>query len=355
MKGPSYKNEIVVGLFIIFALVVFFAMTFIIRGSTGVSPYYVNTEFANVSGLEIGSPVLVQGFRVGRVIDMTAGIDKKGEATVVVTSKVARKIPIHKDASVALVQQGFIGDKRLEIDPGTKEAGEIENYDTVRSIPPTDLTVFLADAQEMVADLKATLANTRALTEDKDRIAKIDATIANIEESTARLSAIIEENRESIRDTVENVEKLSVRTLEIADKTEAKVLAIAESTEALVKEIRETRETLDKRAAKLMDKADTIGENTNILMVSTREEIKALSDKLLLATDNINDILGQVNRGQGTIGALVKDPQPFDELQESITALRSLLVQQRGEYFYDTKLGYETAPSQPPATTDGVN
>lgn len=351
----SQRNELIVGAFVLVAGAALFGLTFIIQGSTGMNPYVVNVEFANVSGLEIGSPVLVQGFRTGRVAEMLPGRKDTGEATVVVVTKIARTIPIYKNAKVSLVQQGFIGDKRLEIDPGTEDAGEVVDGETLGSIPPTDLTELFKKGERMMEDLRVTLANVRQITSDQERLKKIDTAIANISDSTTELKSIIEENRENVRLAVSNVQDLSAKGNRIAERADQ---LLGNADEAMA-EFRKSTQDLTKKVDSLLAQADGVGTNANDLLVSSREQVEDVSESLQTTSDSLNKLISELNQGKGTVGMLLKDPRPFEDLQESISAVRKMLLEEQND-LYDHRLPYRgktgaVAGKEPVgASADGV-
>ncbi len=356
MQKKSWKNEVIVGLFVLIALTVLIGMTFIIRGTTGLNPYVVEVEYKNVAGLEIGSPVLVQGFRTGRVSSMKPGLTEDGEPTVVVVATVGRTIPIYRDATASLMQQGFIGDKRLEIDPGTPAEGEIESRARIEGILPTDLADLFDEGREVMENLNATIAHFRGIIEDEERIAAIDATIASLNNSADELHAMLEENRAAIRTATTNVQELSTRSLDLTQRAE-RILERAErhadeiGAEALatVTELRESSRDLTRRVEALLADADTIGANANQLLETTRAEVNALSESLQNTSSSINRLVEGVEAGEGTVGQLFTDPRPFQDLQRSVSALRNLLGDEPSRP-YGTTIQYRPAPA-PPGTT----
>lgn len=342
----SHKNEVIVGLFTLIAISVLLAMTFIIRGSTGLNPYKVRTTFPNVAGLEIGSPVLVQGFRVGRVMEMLPGMGDDGIPHVIVVMNIARTIPIYEDARVYLVQQGFIGDKRLEIDPGNSRSPEIKDGFVLHGVPPADLQALFAKAGEMLDDLAVTLKNVREFTSDESRIAQIDDTLRNINDSTSKLNAMLDENRESIRATTANVEELSRRTIALSEQAnsvlesaEVNISQIGESARTLVADFNSTRLELEARLKTIVERADSVGENANELLITSREEVEDISRILQRTARTLDELLVEVNRGEGTVGRLIKDPQPFEDLSAAIAGMRRVL-QQEDQSFYSQRIPY---------------
>lgn len=346
----SRRNEIIVGAFVLFALGVLIGMTFLIRGSLGMNPYTVEVEYENVAGLEIGSPVLVQGFRTGRVTSMEAGLTEDGEPTVIVICRISRDIPIYRDAQARLMQQGFIGDKRIEIHPGSPGAGEIESATRITGIPSTEMTDLFDEGAVIVDNINAILLHARELLEDETRLAQIDDTLRNLNESSRQINEMIAENRAALRSATANVEditrqagELTARLDSILDNAESRVDAIGEESLAAVTELRQSSTDLTRRANALLDDATRVGRNADALLGTTREEVTALSASLQETSRSLNRLLGRVEAGEGTIGQLLADPRPFQDLQSTIARVRGLLDDSESRP-YDTRIRYHGAP-----------
>lgn len=356
------RNEIIVGLFVIFSLIVLLGMTFIIRGSTGISPYKIRMQFPDVAGLEIGAPVLVSGFRLGRVTEMEPIRTPEGAAAVVVTAKVSRQIKLYKDAEVRLMQQGFLGDKRLEMSPGSPTSPEVQNGDMLKSVLPTDMNAVFSQAEAVANELKETLKAVREAVTDPARVAKIDATIENINKSTDEMRAILAENRIAVRETITNLKEISTKSTEIANKAD-KLLADAQGrmekiggvTEETLTNLRDDSRELSAKVDKFLDSANEVSTNANELVTTSREEFKSISARFAKTSDNVNQLLTSINEGKGTVGLLVNDPRPFNDLQESMTALKTALLREQNE-LYDRRLPYRSGPTNAaPAATGADN
>jgi phospholipid/cholesterol/gamma-HCH transport system substrate-binding protein len=341
------QNEIIVGLFVITALAVLFVMTFLIRGNTGMKPYLITTDFPNVSGLEKSSPVLVSGFRLGRVVTMRPGKKEDGTPTVIVHVRIARTIPIYKNATVDLVQQGFIGDKQLEIDPGTADSGEIENGDHLIGVPPETMGEVYEEARKVMAELQETLVAIREFATDQERLDKIDRTINNIHESTERFDTILADNEKSIKEIVRNVNEASRNTRDVAEKldelmenVEEKISDVGDEAQGAIQDIRKSTQKIADRADKILDQTNGISDNANELLVTSRQEVQELSTSLQQTSDSLNKIFDRLNAGEGTIGQLLNDTQPLEEFRESLNSLKGFLYESGDPFFSETDIEY---------------
>ncbi|MBI1292982.1 MCE family protein [bacterium] len=351
MLNRSARNDMIVGFFVLIAMGIFMYMTFLVQGTSGSDPVEIEIIYPEVAALELGSPVLISGFRAGRVLHMRAVKAADGGQEVVVTAEVSRDTPIFKDAKMYLRQQGFIGDKRIEIDPGTEAAGVIDYSKPYRGVPYRDFTEVFAGSEEIVGNLNQVLANVKSFTSDQERIARIDASLANVADSSRQISEILGENRESVKQITTNVEEVTRRSVAIADKTEAMIDEARRSVDELngiIAQLKLDRENAMGKVDRVLSQAEGAGEKANSLLSTTEGEVKALSSDIQSAAKELSELLAKVNRGDGTAGRIVNDSAAYEELQASITALRRVLIEDTREGAdHDPSLAYRVVESEP--------
>lgn len=342
----SRKSELIVGAFVLLSFMTLMLMSFLIKGGTGPGSYQIRMQYRDVSGLDIGSPVLVSGFRTGQVSRMDATFDQDGNPAVIVTARVGRTIPIYQDAVATMNQQGFIGDKQIEIDPGTPEAGEIERNQMIEARPFSVLTQFLPGGEESFEDVQAILASIREIMADRERLDTIDTVLANLSHATEEITLLVRENRQTLNSTLANVEELSERSLKVAENADhflenanSQIETFGAELEVLVAEFRETNSQLQTRLNTIGDQAERVGTNAESFLEESRREMEKISRNLTESSDRINQMLREASEGEGTIGMLLRDPRPFNDLQESIAALRGVLLRER-ETVHDRSVPY---------------
>ena len=113
------NTETSVGIFVLGALSIFFYMTFqivVFRLDTGnyrSHPVF----FADVSGLIPKSDVKIAGVKVGWVQGITL-IEGADEYRAKATIMIKRQFQLHSNASAIVRQDGLLGTKFLELNPG---------------------------------------------------------------------------------------------------------------------------------------------------------------------------------------------------------------------------------------------
>jgi phospholipid/cholesterol/gamma-HCH transport system substrate-binding protein len=189
------KVETKVGLlaFVSAMLVVFFAylMGFISPFSNAGE---LNVMYNYAGGIEEGSPVRVMGIKVGKVKSITfdpsykspSGEQVKLRLTITIDKKAWTSV--RKDSKYFINLAGVIGEKFLEISPGSIESGELTSGDYVRGEDPP----------------------------------RIDQLISQGYGLAGKLIEIVEKNEGSVSNTIQQLDRLMTnfnKTLALLDKT----------------------------------------------------------------------------------------------------------------------------------------
>ena len=120
--GSSRKIEILVGVFMLLALLAFLALAIKISnlGSiTGDRGYSVSAEFDNIGGLRKRAKVTISGVRIGRVTDIS--YDKK-TLRAVVTMQINPDIDfLSTDTQASIYTAGLLGEQYISLEPGAED------------------------------------------------------------------------------------------------------------------------------------------------------------------------------------------------------------------------------------------
>ena len=103
----------------------------------------VTTGFRQIRGLEVGTPVRVQGIKAGQVVAVEAPAEPGGDVIVHLRLSGRMRNLIRSDAAVQIVSEGMLGGKALEINPGTPSAQPIQEHARLASRPTAELNDML--------------------------------------------------------------------------------------------------------------------------------------------------------------------------------------------------------------------
>jgi len=204
------KNEIKIGLFMFFAIVIF-AFGVIILGDVHLKKGYIfKVLFDDIGGLSEDSPVRIAGVEVGKVSKIYLSDD--GKAIVEVWIK--EDVKIRKNAKAEIVSTGVIGTKYIELTLGTKPNEFLKPGDEVLGESPQSIEkvasrvvsginklVALLSGKEGKNDLREIIVNIKQISHKLNSSIKgktIDETIKNFNEFS-RLLKDISKEQDSIR------------------------------------------------------------------------------------------------------------------------------------------------------------
>jgi phospholipid/cholesterol/gamma-HCH transport system substrate-binding protein len=281
----------------LFVLVVTGASVFIYRfvsRTTGTSGGYgVFAELKDATGLAPQSRVLMAGINVGTL--QTIRLDR-GMARVDV--KMFPDVVLHEDATVAKRSASILGEYFLALTPGT------EGKPTLREGDQIKIVIEAASTDQIIADLariadrvklvSENLANTIGSPEGQ---ADMRSTLKNLAAVTDALNQTVRENRETIRQTLLNVEDISQRSGPELKQILENVRTITQDVRSLLTE----------------NKGDVKGSVGQVR--ETVERVNHASASLDSALSHIDSVTARIDKGEGTVGRLTKDETLINEVQ----------------------------------------
>jgi len=247
------------------------------------------TEYNNVQGLNTASAVTINGKEVGKVVDIifNQSPDKKGQ--LIVEFSVENDFSFSKRSIAKIYSASLMGGKSLAIIPsyeGDKAVpgdylnGEIES-DMFSSVGEK-LNPLQAKLESVIVSADSLLVHVNSVIDEESRkhikgtIEKLHGTMANLEKMTENADLIIVENRQKLKISINNVEKITDNFSKLSD-----TLA-----------------------------------NANI---------GSLVRKIEYTIDNLHGLTEGINNGQGTIGKLMKDDAVYTNLTNATKELEELL------------------------------
>jgi phospholipid/cholesterol/gamma-HCH transport system substrate-binding protein len=131
----SYSSsEVKSGFFILFSITALLVMTFVVGGLRGGEKVIWKIRFGYVGGLEKGAPVYFAGREVGKVKQLD--VQNGEERPIVITVEVPKDIIVRADSQAYVDTLGMMGEKLVEISPGTKAAAALTPGATIEGEDP---------------------------------------------------------------------------------------------------------------------------------------------------------------------------------------------------------------------------
>lgn len=290
------KTELKVGIAVIIGIFLFiWILTWAKSFSLSANDKIVNVSFKNVSGLEIGDEVTINGVKKGFVDDLKVQNDD-----VIVKLSIENDVKIKEDAMFRIAMLDLMGGKKVEIYPGVSP--QLIDYSKIQTGSFTaDIASVMSmvggaqeDINSSIKDVKITLNALNNYLTDKQLNQNIKSSVDNLSEASRKLNLMMDENRE-------NLKKLIGNSVELSE--EAKVF--------------------------LSKNKDELG--------NSFKEMKILLEKTNSLVTKANDFADEIKNKKNNVGKLLYDDELYTSLTKSITQLNELtnliLEQLKGDGF----------------------
>ena len=289
------NKEFKIGFFAIASII---ALVFGVNYLKGINILNDNSDvyavYENIGGLQVGSPVLVNGYKVG----MVSNIDLLTEQNqnLLVTISLDKEFDMAKNTVCKIVNQDLMGTKGIAL--------------------------ILGDTDELVRGGDTLISGIEGSLQDEVNAQilplknKAEELIGSIDSLMMIVTAVLnKDTRDNLRNSLNSLDK----TFELMSQTMVRVDSMVDIN--------------DDRIAKVVKNLESITSN----LESSNGEIKTiltnfatLSDSLVKADiatvlQNVNDIATKINNGEGSIGLLLKDNKIYANFEKSTRELASLL------------------------------
>jgi len=188
---PKESNlEFKVGLFILISLVGLIMFVFSVSDSSVLDKgksIRVIFEFAN--GLKKSAPVRIAGVDEGTVKSINLFFDRKTKVKVDLWVKKETKIPI--DSTVTVNQLGMMGEKYIEIFPGTDTQNFFKEGQVYRGKDPIAQSAISERVLEVSDQLENAISGINRLLSDERNIESFGDTLENLSLLTGSLDDIL--------------------------------------------------------------------------------------------------------------------------------------------------------------------
>ena len=150
----------------------------------------IEIVFHYVGGLEKNAPVHFAGYEVGRVTDIR--LERQSENQVVVTAHISKDILLKKNSRAFIDVLGFMGEKLLELTPGSPQAAPLSPNETVEGVDPILLPALIKQGAELTEDFKKINDSLKSLIADLDQVVgenrpEVEGILKNLNESSENL------------------------------------------------------------------------------------------------------------------------------------------------------------------------
>lgn len=279
------KKEITISICVIVALCLLFLGIDFLKGVNVFKPanYYMAT-YTNVNGLAVSAPVTLNGFKVGLVRSIEYQYDNPGHVAVELSLDKELKLPI---GSKAVIVCDMLGTATVQLELTENEefypvGSEVES-ETASGLMDTVSKDLMPNIAEIFPKVDSLLTSINKLVSDSAVIAsvkRLDAITANLESTTNSLNKSVKSLpvlMSGVNSTVDNVNRLTGNLAEVSEDLKSCPL------DSTLQNIQQT-------------------------------------------TENLRMLTQELNNPNSTLGLLMKDPELYNNLNNTVKSLDSLFV-----------------------------
>ncbi len=283
----SKNIEFRVGLFVIFAVIIFVLAIVWIQGyRLRQDTYTLHVVFDEVGSLSEGDPVMVAGIRKGKVTNLQ--LVKGGvEATIILGNDVKLK----KDATITVKNIGLMGERFIAIRQG-KSDQPLDITKPFHGTYDTGIPEVMGMMGEMVTELRNLVFALKKSVASDANLNKLSETIGNFEKLSASLADYVDKNKENFDQAAENflaasksLNKLITANANKIDTTIQRVDDISSRLQTVIADL----EHVSKTAREFADNLNQ-GDGTIQMLVDDRR----LYDDLRKTADNLDDLIKDI-------------------------------------------------------------
>jgi virulence factor Mce-like protein len=233
----------------------------------------VETEFDDLMGLDVQSPVLMAGVKIGIVQEILLRNNR-----AVVRVALNRDVRLPASTRATIIGRGLVGEKNLSLSAEPGDTDWLPDGALIPSDPSGDISTFIAQSSSITDDIKKLSDTLTRMFSDEGETASLKSLLAKTNQTVEQLSAIITENRSELRSTIHNLNSASK--------------SLKRDLPAALKEISKvTRQLPDTVAA-----GKAFFENSNMAVVDNRENLYRMLFELRKAAENLEQLSADLKR-----------------------------------------------------------
>ena len=287
----KFKKEIKIALIVTLIMLLFLWGHNFLKGRNLFSAYnYYQAYFEKIDGLQISSPVTINGFVVGVVSDIQFASEKLDRLAVEIGVKKSFNIP---DNSVIMITGDLLGSKSI--------------------------VLMLGDSETMVKNGGVLTGSTTP-----DLVETITGKLIPIADSADKLMVSIDSLLQILQHTFDddlqkNIQSIIANVEQLVSGERKKIAVILTNFESVSGNLQKSNEDISKLIANLNSFSETLAAS----------DVKSTVDNANRSLTQLNTLLSGINEGEGTIGQFTRNDSVYQYLQRSLNDLDKLLIDLR--------------------------
>lgn len=305
------KTETLVGMFIVIAIGIFIYLSVNIGAlRLDVARYSIyKTYFDDTGGLDVKAPVKIAGVDVGWVESIELMEDGKAE----IRMRVSKNVRLAKNAYAVISQEGLIGTKMLELEPGDPSTGTLVPGSTLAMPGKSPATVgelldqfkdIASSIQDIAYSVKNVFASSQGEADMKSALKGLSSAATKMSDFSVVLERTMRKNEENINSILSDFQKISHH--------------LDTGIPDITRDFNETFPAAKRLAVNMTDetlpRVNTAFDSIDSTAVQAREAFK-----------EAGQVVEKLNSGKGVLGKLINEDETYTDIKKTVRGLRDYI------------------------------
>ena len=258
--------------------------------------------YEDVDGMDVSAPVRINGFTVGKVIEVFFHPDNSGN--IIVKYEIYEEFAIPKNTVANIYNADLMGTKAIQLNIGNV-ATYASSGDTLSSSIEGDLK---DEVNKQVIPLKN---KAEDLISSIDSVMTVITTVLDKDARASLTNSLLSLNR-----TFSTMELAMVKLDSMIYYNDSRVSNILFNVESITSNLHNNNESLSNVIKNLESISDSLA----------KSQIRSTVNNLDASLKQFDDVITKINNGEGTIGLLVNDKDLYNNLTSASSQLDQLLA-----------------------------
>jgi len=320
----SFSTEVKVGLFGLAAFAVLLYMTVLVGNFSFLEKEgkLVYAYFDNVAGLDKKSVVRVAGVGAGKVEDITLE-NRKAKVTI----KLDEGIRLSEDAVVYIRTESLLGERYLEIDPGSPDKPELPSGSIIKvgTGGTAGIDRLMEKFDSMAEDISAVVKPLKEILAEEGA-GDIKGFLKDFSLAVRNLNETIFSDKDRLDRIITNFDVMSKDLRSFGEKLDKGEGSLGK----LVKD-----DTLYNEAKKTLTQLNHAVESLNNTVFSDQKRLERIVNNIDSMSTNFMDLSKKLEKGEGSLGKLLQDDTLYNEAKKTLTQLGSAVESLNKTLFSD--------------------
>jgi len=275
-------------------------------------------RFARINGLRVGSVVSLTGVDIGSVDDISFPDNTSANyLSVIVRVSRSAAARIREDSTARIRTIGLLGDKYVEISAGSPQAALLPPDSIIPSADPIDYEALLGEGGDIITNFVEVTNSLRSVLSSIERGDGLLGQIVKNREQGAATLADLQKTIAHVEHTTASLERMA-GDVEAGKGAFGVLLRRGGDMERLLGNLQLVSGKLAALAGKLESAQGALPQP-----IQDKEYGEALLRDLRATVRNLAEVSEKINRGKGTVGSLVNDPELYRNAKDLVSSTRS--------------------------------